>query len=120
MARSRQKRQIVIRDAQTDEVPRSELPRQPAGGIFSNDPINELAPYNDRRRLSGVWRGDTRRTAQETNSSRAQQREETKSLDALYQDALAEGGNLVVYAGGDTPTQQDAAKNAFLAQFPKN
>jgi ABC-type Fe3+ transport system substrate-binding protein len=58
-------------------------------------------------------------SAQATNSARAQQREETKSLDTLYQDALAEGGSLVVYAGGDTPTQQDAAKEAFLTQFPK-
>lgn len=44
--------------------------------------------------------------------------EETKTLDELYQAALAEGGKLVVYAGGDTPTQQDATKAAFLARFP--
>ncbi|MGY4623324.1 ABC transporter substrate-binding protein [Bradyrhizobium sp. USDA 4486] len=44
---------------------------------------------------------------------------ETRSLDELYQDALAEGGNLVVYAGGDTPTQQDNNKKGFLARFPK-
>jgi ABC-type Fe3+ transport system substrate-binding protein len=37
----------------------------------------------------------------------------------LYQDALAEGGELIVYAGGDVPAQQVAAKEAFLAQFPK-
>jgi len=57
--------------------------------------------------------------AQTSTSSRAQVGEETKSLDTLYQDALTEGGDLIVYAGGDIPTQQDAAKNAFLAQFPK-
>ena len=54
-----------------------------------------------------------------TSPAHAQQGEETKSLDVLYQEALAEGGDLIVYAGGDIPTQQDATKNAFLAQFPK-
>ncbi|MFE7835851.1 ABC transporter substrate-binding protein [Streptomyces sp. NPDC057474] len=44
--------------------------------------------------------------------------EETRTLDELYQAALADGGNLVVYAGGDTPTQQDATKAAFRARFP--
>jgi ABC-type Fe3+ transport system substrate-binding protein len=44
--------------------------------------------------------------------------EETKSLDQLYADALREGGELVVYAGGDTATQQDFTKQAFLARFP--
>lgn len=44
---------------------------------------------------------------------------ETKSLDALYGEALAAGGNLVVYAGGDTATQQDLTVKAFLAKFPK-
>jgi ABC-type Fe3+ transport system substrate-binding protein len=46
-------------------------------------------------------------------------REETKSLDELYADALAEGGELVIYAGGDTATQQDFTKQAFLTRFPK-
>lgn len=45
-------------------------------------------------------------------------REETKSLEQLYADAKREGGKLVIYAGGDTPDQQDATKQAFLAQFP--
>uniref|UniRef100_UPI000A385DD7 ABC transporter substrate-binding protein n=1 Tax=Streptomyces bobili TaxID=67280 RepID=UPI000A385DD7 len=44
--------------------------------------------------------------------------EETRSLDELYQAALAEGGKLVLYAGGDTPTQQDGTKAAFLRRFP--
>jgi hypothetical protein len=30
----------------------------------------------------------------------------------------AEGGELVIYAGGDTANQQDATKQAFLSQFP--
>jgi ABC-type Fe3+ transport system substrate-binding protein len=44
--------------------------------------------------------------------------EERKSLDELYADARREGGELVIYAGGDTPDQQDATKQAFLSQFP--
>ncbi|MFF4121656.1 ABC transporter substrate-binding protein [Streptomyces sp. NPDC001714] len=44
--------------------------------------------------------------------------EETRTLDELYQAALAEGGKLVIYAGGDTPTQQDFTKAAFLKRFP--
>ncbi|MFI7699505.1 ABC transporter substrate-binding protein [Nonomuraea sp. NPDC049480] len=44
--------------------------------------------------------------------------EEKKSLDELYADARREGGELVIYAGGDTPDQQDATKQAFLSQFP--
>lgn len=45
--------------------------------------------------------------------------EETKSLDRLYAEARAEGGKLVIYAGGDTADQQDATKQAFLSQFPE-
>src|SRR5436305_88655 len=45
--------------------------------------------------------------------------EETKSLDQLYADALKEGGKLVIYAGGDTATQQDGTKQAFLSRFPE-
>ncbi|MFF4036321.1 ABC transporter substrate-binding protein [Streptomyces sviceus] len=44
--------------------------------------------------------------------------EETRTLDELYRAALDEGGKLVVYAGGDTPTQQDGTKAAFKARFP--
>ena len=44
---------------------------------------------------------------------------ETKSLDELYEDALAEGGNLVVKAGGDEKNQQDAVVNAFRQRFPR-
>ncbi|EMF51291.1 MULTISPECIES: ABC transporter substrate-binding protein [Streptomyces] len=45
-------------------------------------------------------------------------REEKKSLDELYADARREGGELVIYAGGDLPDQQDATKQAFVSQFP--
>ncbi|MEU1182451.1 extracellular solute-binding protein [Streptomyces sp. NPDC005820] len=44
--------------------------------------------------------------------------EETRSLDELYRAALAEGGKLAIYAGGDTPTQQDGTRAAFLKRFP--
>ncbi|ETI37552.1 hypothetical protein F441_16324 [Phytophthora nicotianae CJ01A1] len=45
--------------------------------------------------------------------------EETKTLDELYADAIAEGGNLIMYHGGDTPTQQNRIKNAFAAAYPE-
>jgi len=44
--------------------------------------------------------------------------EETRTLDELYQAALAEGGKLVIYAGGDTQAQQDATRTAFSTAFP--
>lgn len=44
--------------------------------------------------------------------------EETRSLDELYAAARQEGGGLIVYAGGDTPTQQDDTVQAFRARFP--
>ncbi|WP_063817352.1 ABC transporter substrate-binding protein [Streptomyces scabiei] len=44
--------------------------------------------------------------------------EETRSLDELYRDAVAEGGRLVIYAGGDTAGQQDFTAQAFRTRFP--
>lgn len=44
--------------------------------------------------------------------------EETRTLDELHQAALAEGGKLVLYAGGDTPTQLNAVKAGFTRRFP--
>lgn len=44
--------------------------------------------------------------------------EETRRLDELYQAALKKGEKLVIYAGGDTPTQQDSTKAAFKSRFP--
>ncbi|MCW6007259.1 ABC transporter substrate-binding protein [Micromonospora sp. CPCC 205371] len=48
-------------------------------------------------------------------------REEPRSLDELYQDALAEGGKLVVYAGGDLANSGSGAgaRTAFRARFPE-
>jgi ABC-type Fe3+ transport system substrate-binding protein len=44
--------------------------------------------------------------------------EERRSLDQLYRAALAEGGKLVVYAGGDIAAQQAAVVTNFESQFP--
>lgn len=43
---------------------------------------------------------------------------EKQSMNQLYQAALKEGGKLVVYAGGDTPEQQNGIKSAFEKRFP--
>ncbi|KAL3673672.1 hypothetical protein V7S43_001370 [Phytophthora oleae] len=44
--------------------------------------------------------------------------EETKTLAELYEDAIAEGGKLVFYHGGDLAHQQDSLKEAFEGAFP--
>ncbi|MEU0676959.1 extracellular solute-binding protein [Streptomyces sp. NPDC006172] len=44
---------------------------------------------------------------------------EEAQLQALYRQAVAEGGRLVVYAGGDKPGQADYLKDAFEKKFPK-
>lgn len=44
--------------------------------------------------------------------------EEPRSLEALHKAALAEGGRVIVYAGGDTAGQQDGMKSAFESRFP--
>lgn len=44
---------------------------------------------------------------------------ETKSLDELYADALAEGGDFVLRAGGDKADQIDYYFDRFKARFPK-
>ncbi|PHH66599.1 hypothetical protein CDD81_6436 [Ophiocordyceps australis] len=43
---------------------------------------------------------------------------ETRSIDEIYQAALAEGGRVVLWHGGDEANQQDALKKAFEAKFP--
>ncbi|GMF38723.1 unnamed protein product [Phytophthora lilii] len=45
--------------------------------------------------------------------------EEIKSFDELYTDAVTEGGNLVLYHGGDTPTSLNTLHDAFVKRFPK-
>lgn len=39
-------------------------------------------------------------------------------LQQLYQDALDEGGKLVVWAGGSFPTQEERTRQAFITAFP--
>ena len=43
---------------------------------------------------------------------------ETRSLDELHKAALAEGGELMVYGGGDLPNGSAATEKAFNARFP--
>ncbi len=43
---------------------------------------------------------------------------ETRSLEELYRDALAEGGIVTLWHGGDKKNQQDNFKAAFEKQFP--
>jgi hypothetical protein len=43
---------------------------------------------------------------------------ETRSINEIYQAALAEGGVVTVWHGGDEKTQQDFLKTAFEARFP--
>ncbi|RDW74207.1 hypothetical protein BP5796_07649 [Coleophoma crateriformis] len=43
---------------------------------------------------------------------------ETRTLDEIYQAALAEGGVVTLWHGGDERNQQDSLKTAFEAKFP--
>lgn len=45
-------------------------------------------------------------------------KQETRTLDQIYQAALAEGGKLVVYAGGDVPDGNAGIEKAFKERFP--
>lgn len=46
-------------------------------------------------------------------------KEETKTLEELYQDAIKEGGEFILRAGGDKPDQIDYYLDKFKARFPK-
>jgi len=43
---------------------------------------------------------------------------ETRSLDELHRAAMAEGGRLVVYAGGDVPDAGVPVEKSFMQRFP--
>ncbi|MDX2547951.1 ABC transporter substrate-binding protein [Streptomyces sp. WI04-05B] len=45
--------------------------------------------------------------------------EETRTLDELYRAALAEGGKLVLYMGGDVDSQGNGVRSGFSARFPE-
>ncbi|KHN50660.1 ABC transporter substrate-binding protein [Pectobacterium fontis] len=53
-----------------------------------------------------------------TLTAQAAVSQENRSLEHIYQSALKEGGVVTVYAGGDTPGQQDGIKQAFEKRFP--
>jgi ABC-type Fe3+ transport system substrate-binding protein len=65
--------------------------------------------------------GATAAAAAPADSSRGSGPEETRTLDELYRDALAEGGKLVVYAGGDLADSGSGAgaRTAFRQRFPE-
>ncbi|KAE9075704.1 hypothetical protein PF002_g29302 [Phytophthora fragariae] len=44
--------------------------------------------------------------------------EETNTIDQ-HADAVTEGGNIVLYHGGDTPTSQNTLHDTFVKRFPK-
>ncbi|KAH6613176.1 ABC-type Fe3+ transport system [Boeremia exigua] len=44
--------------------------------------------------------------------------QETRSMDEIYQAALAEGGVVTLWHGGDEPGQQDFLKQMFETRFP--
>lgn len=44
---------------------------------------------------------------------------ETRSLDEIYKAAVAEGGVVTLWHGGDEKTQQNSLKAAFEKRFPK-
>ncbi|GKQ34851.1 ABC transporter substrate-binding protein [Streptomyces sp. A012304] len=46
-------------------------------------------------------------------------REERRSLDELYEAAVAEGGKLVLYQGGDVDSQAAAVRTAWATAFPE-
>ncbi|TGJ82408.1 hypothetical protein E0Z10_g6370 [Xylaria hypoxylon] len=44
---------------------------------------------------------------------------ENRTIDEIYEAAVAEGGIVTVWHGGDEPGQQEGLKQAFEARFPK-
>jgi ABC-type Fe3+ transport system substrate-binding protein len=57
-------------------------------------------------------------TASTTAATTATQDSEQEQLQALYRQAKAEGGKMIVYMGGDAPGQWDFIAQAFTAQYP--
>lgn len=67
--------------------------------------------------LSGLL-GQTALAAADNTTTSTTTTVESRSLDEIYQAALAEGGVVTCWHGGDETTQQDALKAAFEAKFP--
>lgn len=59
----------------------------------------------------------TSRAFAQTPPSRVVPDVETRSLDELHKAALAEGGDLIVYAGGDIPNGAAGIEKAFVERF---
>ncbi|MEO1626210.1 MAG: hypothetical protein AAFV25_13730 [Bacteroidota bacterium] len=57
--------------------------------------------------------------AQVTPSPATAAEMETKSLEELYEEAIKEGGEFVLRAGGDKPDQIDYYLDMFKKRFPK-
>src|SRR6266542_97234 len=53
-----------------------------------------------------------------TTTTTTTQASEQEQLQALYRQAKAEGGKVIVYMGGDAPGQWDFIGQAFTAQYP--
>ncbi|MER5890470.1 extracellular solute-binding protein [Streptomyces sp. NPDC001941] len=69
---------------------------------------------------SSAWAQDANAsTAPTAGTTAATEAEEQAELARLYEQARAEGGGLVVYAGGDKPGQADYLRDAFRERFPE-
>jgi len=85
--------------------------------------FNESPPTTDRRGLLKLALGAPAllaagRVLADAVPQRPAPQVETRSLDELHRAAMAEGGKLVVYAGGDIPNASAGAESAFKARFP--
>jgi len=85
--------------------------------------FNEFPPTTDRRGLLKLALGAPAllaagRVLADAVPQRPASPVETRSLDELHRAAMAEGGKLVVYAGGDIPNASASTESAFKARFP--
>jgi ABC-type Fe3+ transport system substrate-binding protein len=81
--------------------------------------MRDLQPHLHRRHLLGLALGAAATSVlADPAPHRPAPEAETRSLDELHRAALAEGGKLVVYAGGDIPNASAALEKSFTARFP--
>ncbi|OXA63930.1 uncharacterized protein LOC110841702 [Folsomia candida] len=67
---------------------------------------------------SGCGRGSGWGSPSSPSTTAAPITADTRTLSQLHSAALAEGGKLIVYAGGDTANQLNEMKTAFETRFP--